>query len=43
MGSLFGSNLNDELLKLDVMTMTPLEAINKLYELQQKAKEATGI
>ena len=43
MGSLFGSNLNDELMKLDVMTMTPLEAINKLYELQQKAKEATGI
>jgi hypothetical protein len=24
--------------KLDVTTMTPLEAINKLYELQKKAK-----
>ena len=43
MGSLFGSNLNDELLKLDVMTMTPLEAINKLYELQQKAKDNMGM
>ena len=43
MGSLFGSHLNDELLKLDVMTMTPLEAINKLYELQQKAKDNMGM
>ncbi len=29
----------DELLKLDLDSLTPLEAINKLYELQQKAKE----
>jgi DNA mismatch repair protein MutS len=28
----------EELKKLDVTTMTPLEAINKLYELQKKAK-----
>ena len=30
----------DELLKLDVTSMTPLEAINKLYELQKNAREA---
>ena len=29
----------EELSKLDVSSMTPLEAITKLYELQQKAKE----
>jgi len=29
----------DELLKLDLDSLTPLEAINKLYELQKKAKE----
>ena len=29
----------DELLKLDVTSMTPLEAINKLYELQENARE----
>ncbi|MCZ6535841.1 MAG: DNA mismatch repair protein MutS [Chloroflexi bacterium] len=32
--------LIEELLKLDVTNMTPLEAINKLYELQVRAKEA---
>ncbi len=32
--------LVEELLKLDVTNMTPLEAINKLYELQSMAKEA---
>ena len=36
---LFGntSDLAEELSRLDVSHMTPLEAINKLYELQQKA------
>jgi DNA mismatch repair protein MutS len=29
----------DELLKLDLNSLTPLEALNKLYELQKKAKE----
>jgi len=29
----------EELLKLDLDSLTPLEAINKLYELQKKAKE----
>jgi DNA mismatch repair protein MutS len=29
----------DELKKLDVSAMTPLEALNKLYQLQQEAGE----
>ncbi|MEE9247220.1 MAG: DNA mismatch repair protein MutS, partial [Dehalococcoidia bacterium] len=29
----------DELMEMDVSSMTPLEAITKLYELQQKAKD----
>ena len=29
----------DELKELDVASMTPIEAINKLYELQERAKE----
>jgi len=29
----------DEILNLDISSMTPLEAITRLYELQQKAKE----
>jgi DNA mismatch repair protein MutS len=33
------SSVLDELLKLDVTSMTPLEAINKLYELQENARE----
>ena len=39
---LFGqkSPVTDEILKLDISSMTPLEAITKLYELQRKAKEA---
>jgi DNA mismatch repair protein MutS len=39
--ALFGqkSPVTDEILKLDISSMTPLEAITKLYELQHKAKE----
>ncbi|MCH8940346.1 MAG: DNA mismatch repair protein MutS [Chloroflexi bacterium] len=33
------SALKDELNKLDITDMTPLEALNKLYELQQQARE----
>jgi len=33
------SPILDELSKLDIDSMTPLEALNKLYELKQKAKE----
>ncbi len=32
-------NITDELAKLDVTTFTPIEALNKLYELSEKAKE----
>ena len=42
MGSLFSSTLSDELLSMDVMTMTPLEAINALYKLQQQARGEAG-
>ena len=35
----FTSPVVDELLALDVASMTPLDAINKLYELQQRARE----
>jgi DNA mismatch repair protein MutS len=33
------SPVADEISKLDLDSMTPLEALNKLYELRQKAKE----
>jgi len=38
---LFGQKhpLIDEILGLDIFSLTPLEAITKLYEIQQKAKE----
>jgi DNA mismatch repair protein MutS len=36
-----GSPVLDELLKLDIDSLTPLEAITKLYELQQKAKQSS--
>ena len=42
MGSLFSSSLSDELLAMDVMTMTPLEAMNELYRLQNQAKREAG-
>jgi hypothetical protein len=31
--------VRDELKKLDISAMTPLEAINKLYQLQKEARE----
>jgi DNA mismatch repair protein MutS len=34
----FGSPVVDELLALDVASMTPLDAINRLYELQEQAR-----
>ena len=41
---LFGepSPVEEELLGLDVSYMTPLEAINALYQLQQKARASAG-
>ncbi len=35
----FASPVIDELLALDVSAMTPLDAINRLYELQERARE----
>ena len=40
--SLFDNTINEELLSLDVMTMTPIEAMNTLYRLQRQAKEEAG-
>jgi DNA mismatch repair protein MutS len=40
--SLFSSSIADELLAIDVMTLTPLEALNTLYKLQNKAREESG-
>ncbi len=42
MGSLFGSSLAEEILRLDVMSMTPIEAINSLYKLQEEARKESG-
>lgn len=37
--TLFGISIASQLKKLDLMSMTPLDAMNKLYELQQQAKQ----
>ncbi len=42
MGSLFTSNITQELLQLDVMSMTPIEAMNTLYKLQDEARKESG-
>lgn len=39
MPTLFGVSISTQLKELDLMSMTPLDAINKLYELQQQAKQ----
>ncbi|MDR3349466.1 MAG: DNA mismatch repair protein MutS [Acidaminococcales bacterium] len=41
--TLFAGALNRELLELDVAAMTPIEAMNKLYDLQKEAKKEAGI
>ena len=43
MSSLFSSGLQQELLQLDVMSMTPIEAMNTLYKLQAQAKQEAGM
>lgn len=43
MSSLFSSGLSDALLGLDIMTMTPIEAMNELYKLQEQAKQEAGL
>jgi DNA mismatch repair protein MutS len=40
--SLFASSLTDDLLALDIMTLTPLEALNILYKLQSQARQEAG-
>ena len=40
--SLFTSPVVDELLRVDVTSMTPIEAISFLYKLQKDAKEGSG-
>ncbi|QJW46750.1 DNA mismatch repair protein MutS [bacterium BFN5] len=40
--SLFESALTSELLAIDIMSITPLEAINILYRLQNEAKREAG-
>lgn len=42
MGSLFGSSIANELLQLDVMSMTPIEAMSALYKLQDEARKELG-
>ena len=41
--SLFASSLAQELLKLDVTTLTPIEAMNALYKLQDQARREAGV
>ena len=41
--SLFTSPVVDKLFSIDVSSMTPIEAISFLYELQKEAKEGSGI
>ena len=42
MDSLFSGALQSALLEMDVMSMTPIEALNALYKLQQEAKKESG-
>ena len=42
MGSLFTSNIAQEILNIDVMSMTPIEAMNTLYKLQDEARKELG-
>lgn len=39
MPTLFGVSISTQLKELDLMSTTPLDAMNKLYELQQQAKQ----
>ncbi|MHC1718790.1 MAG: DNA mismatch repair protein MutS [Acidaminococcaceae bacterium] len=41
--SLFKQSLCQSLISMDVMTMTPLEALNALYKLQEEAKREGGL
>lgn len=41
-GDLFSHSVVDDLLQLDVMSMTPIEALNALYKLQEEARKGGG-
>lgn len=41
--SLFTDTLRQRLLEIDIMSFTPLEALNKLYQLQEEAKKEGGL
>ena len=41
--SLFNDQLIEQIVNLDVTTMTPIEALNTLYEIQKQAKKEYGI
>lgn len=41
-GDLFSHSVMDDLLQLDVMSMTPIEALNALYKLQEEARKGGG-
>ena len=41
-GDLFSHSVVDDLLQLDVMSMTPIEALNELYRLQEEARKGGG-
>ena len=43
MTTLFGVSISVQLKELDLMSMTPLDAMNKLYELQQQAKQEDNL
>lgn len=43
MPTLFGVSISVQLKELDLMSMTPLNAMNKLYELQQQAKQEDNL
>ena len=42
MGSLFTSAITEQLLSIDVMSMTPIEAMNMLYKLQAEERKESG-
>ena len=42
LGNLFSHSVVDSLLEVDVISMAPIEALNKLYELQEEARKGAG-
>ena len=40
--NLFTTSVLDDLLAVDVMSLTPIEALNVLYKLQEEARKGGG-